>query len=395
MVDINDGCGSGHGGGYVNSFWAIGLALDTTASELSSPFTNPLANFANTKYANLTQTVLKLFSSGNISQSAALLLTNTIPNAPPGTPPGCIDQSFAIFTNAAANESGALQAQDFQDAADLLTNADGFTNTTCDSVVTNNLSGFTEPNPQTNPPVLNPSGQIRARLANLYYTINTLLISTLGINATPGNSVASTWPAPVSISVSPQSFTQGHEPVVTLSWALNYNTQNQTCTWSSNDPNFTAPDPIATNPPQVTVSPPQLTTGTFNYALKCTVPAGSVPAPGSSMTATTYLTVKPPPPPTLTSLNPPAVCDDPVKDNDNNGTCQYQSTISWTNATGCTLTDNGLGSLLMGGLPLPAPLPANGSAVYSAVEGDGAKSVTFTLACPNLSPIQRTLSVSD
>jgi len=112
---------------------------------------------------------------------------------------------------------------------------------------------------------------------------------------------------------------------------------------------------------------------------------------------TAYLTVQPPPPPTLTPPNPSAVCDDPVKDNDNNGTCQYKSTISWTNAAACTLTDSGTGSLLLNGSsPLPAPLPANGSAVYSALEGDGTKgSVTFTLTCPSLSPIQQTLKVSD
>jgi hypothetical protein len=326
MGDINTGCGTGHGGGYTNSLWAIGMALDTSASELQTsnqteffapqPGNPPLQvavplptamapvaleNFAQTKFNSLANIVVGLTQGTNgtgitIADPLSQELWNTFNSLPPGgfnsINPGCIDQSWSIFYNAAINEAGQQQAQDFQNAADLLTNADAVTNTTCDYIVTNNASSIQEPNPQTNPPVLNPSGQIRLSLANLYYAINTLLISTLGIPAVPGNSVASTWPPPVAVSVSPQTFVQGHPPPsgIALSWALNFDTTGQTCTWSSNDTNFTKPDPIATNPKQVPVSPPQLSPGTFNYSLKCTVPPGNVQT-GNSMTATTWLTV--------------------------------------------------------------------------------------------------------
>jgi hypothetical protein len=282
MADITNGCGDGHGGSGNLSLWAVGLTLDANASELTSPFANPFANFANTKYTNLTATITNLTQppsgTGTIiadGLSAELWNHNMVPL-------GCIDQSWTIFTNAAMNESGAQQAQDFQNAADLLTNADTANNTTCDSIVTNNLGQITQ-TPNTNPPVWNPSGQIRSRLANLYYTINTLVIGGLGVGTVPGNSVASVWPPPVAISVSPQSFNQGHS--ATLSWAINAGDTG--CTWSTNDTFFTQANPVTSGS---TLVNPQ-NTGTYYYTLMCTVPAGTVPPPATTMSATTYLTV--------------------------------------------------------------------------------------------------------
>src|SRR5262249_28907876 len=150
MVDITSGCGTSHGGTTHASLWAVGLALDTQASEVTqplAPYTDPLANFANTKNTNLTGTITNLTPTHISNIVLPLLFVNPLG--------GCVGQSLMLFQQAATERAGAQQTADFQNAANLLTNADGraASNVTCDTIVTNNLGQFTQTT-GTSPPVL-------------------------------------------------------------------------------------------------------------------------------------------------------------------------------------------------------------------------------------------------
>jgi len=280
MVDLISGCGTGHSGTGVSSLWAIGLALDTTAAELQlnlpqAPYNVPLWNFAQTKYTNLQQTVNTFASNNNILPPISTDLVN--PNYPATSAvPGCVDASLSAFVTGTTDEDPTA---DFQNAADLLTNADTLdsTNTTCDSIVTNNLASFQE---SSSPLVLNPSGQIRSRLANLYFTINSEIL---------GNPASADWPPKVSISVnvSPQTVTGAGS--ATLAYALNGLTTLPCTLTGASDPHFTTLNPSATGATLVSPGP---TTGTYIYTLTCTVPSGVLKNNSTTMTASTRLTVQ-------------------------------------------------------------------------------------------------------
>ena len=265
MVDITEGCGTGKGGKPALSVAAVGLAMNT----------NNLTSFAHDKYPSLISTIQQLLANGNINDpGVAQKLTNV-----GGT--GCVDLSLQAFN-----------AGNYQDAADLLTNADPTGNTTCDSIVTQNLGAFTE-TPAT--PVYNPSGQIRWRLANLYYTIETRILN---------QPAASSWPPPVSLSASAQGiFAQCTGPsacptlqnptTATLSWALASGVHANNCSWSSNDGAFTSSLPNVGQSPATlgqymgSYSASTYYPGaTYTYTLTCTgLSAGTMGSTPETLTA--------------------------------------------------------------------------------------------------------------
>jgi hypothetical protein len=283
-VDITSGCGSSHGGTTHASLWAVGLALDTTASELASPYANlppttcalntsldctALVNFASAKYTNLIGTITGLPS--NIVPPASTALWDPSMNPPAG----CIGKSLALFQQAATEPVGAQQTADFQNAANLLTNADGrpASNVTCDTIVTKNLANFIQ-DASANPPVLNPSGQVRSRLANLYYSINTLILSN------PANAVVAgmTWPPAVSVNIDPP--TTGYNLMnIPLRWNISGSVSG--CWLTSSDGVYTGsgganPTPVS-GTGSLSVTPP-VTGSPTSYIINCTAPATSATA---------------------------------------------------------------------------------------------------------------------
>jgi hypothetical protein len=237
----------------------------------------------NQKYPFLLQTIQNLTPGNITSLTVADQLTNTVVNTPPNTPPGCVDLSLSLF-NKAVNEGNPnspltqQQIYDFQDAADLLTNADP--NTTCDSIVTNNARVFKET--QGPPPVYNPSGQVRWRFGNISNATTMRILNLLP---------AATWPPPVSLSVSPQYMFAQSQCVATgcpaqqnpstamLSWALAKNVNS--CTWTSNDQNHTLPNASS----QSSFALGSFTTpGTYSYTLTCNVPPATVHSTSATLT---------------------------------------------------------------------------------------------------------------
>jgi hypothetical protein len=266
MVDITTGCGTSHGGTTHASLWAVGLALDTTASELTLPYAGlPLDNFASAKYTHLTGTITSL-TPNNIGSTVSTALWNNSTN-PPG---GCIGQSWTLFKKAATEAAGPQQTADFQNAANLLTNADGrpASNITCDSIVTNNLStGQFIQTTNTSPPVLNPSGQVRSRLANLYYSINTLILGNSGIAVVAD----STWPPAVSVNIDPP--TTGINLSTTLRWNISASVSG--CSLTSSDGTYHAVPVSGSNS---TVAAPRTFGTPVSYIITCTTPAVSATA---------------------------------------------------------------------------------------------------------------------
>jgi len=253
MVETTDACGTGHTVNPNMSLWGVGLAL-YTANLPAGPgnYADPVRNFARTKYINLKQTITDLTST-NISGPVSAELTN-------GTN-GCIDNSLQLLNDAVdpvISPDQTTRNAFFQDAADLLTNADKNGITTCDSIVFNNLGAFTEspPGPANLSPVFNPSGQVRSRLANLYFTIETRLLNLPAPSA---------WPAPVTISITQQPVAVSTS--VTLNWNLN-GLNSPSCAWSSSDTGF-VPNPA--NPVtfgSMSFNAPALA-GDYSYTLTC------------------------------------------------------------------------------------------------------------------------------
>lgn len=298
MVDITSGCGSIHGASAGASVWTVGVSVNEAAAEIAGGgLARPLENFAQTKYLNLTTTI------DNLTQAnpAHPQWTDTVPNIDPGVslalwegnvPPansgtlGCLDQSWLDFYNAThLDTDGSPQwTADLQNAANLLTNADATGGTTCDGIVVNalatNPSAFMQTPNQTypsGPTELNPAGQLRSRLANLYYSINTRVL---------GNAASASWPLPVSVNVVPTAVTlaSGSSPgSATLSW----NTAgDSTCTFGSSDGRYPSGSALSI-PMPLTI--PVADAGTI---VAYTVTCGSGPA-ASSVSA--YVNVFPPP----------------------------------------------------------------------------------------------------
>jgi hypothetical protein len=426
VEDYNSGCDGPIPRGGNISLFVEGAVLDCYADMLNmGPFyNNPstqtgrpacLWNFQNIKYTDMLTTVANL-ASGNggsvpaITQTEALLLTNTIPNGS-GAPPGCIDTSLSLFTTGAHSLDAATQTAYFQAAANVLTNAavsmtpntltaspvqsalstDGTTgsltpnttyyyvvtaigaagetlasneqsittggtnmneniviwswsqgtgaaatgyniyrgtasgsenflvgtvsgsttqtytdtgatsaagippgaNTTCDSIVTNNLAAFTEQlgggAPHYNPsPILNPSGQVRAGVANAEYTDATLIVSTV-------NSAPASWPPPVTINASCQPYQVNcisnvdatNNPIY-LTWAVDPSVATG-CTLTSSDgvyggaPVSGLTQPLPIQPPAGGIY--------YQYQITCNVPNNITvqTPPGPTISATAWV----------------------------------------------------------------------------------------------------------
>jgi hypothetical protein len=364
MVDITSGCGSSHGGTAGVSVWGMGVSVNEEASELAGGgLPRPLESYAQIKYTTLTNTIDSLTQADpnhpqwtdtvpNIAASVSLQLWgNNVPPNTTATPFGCLDQSWLDFYNATqVDADGSAQWRaDLQNAANLLTNADATGGTTCDGIAINSLatnpSAFIQTPNATyphGPTELNPYGQVRSRLANLYYTINTRILS---------NPASANWPLPVSVNVVPTAVTLASNSSpgsATLSW----NTSGDSgCTFSSSDGQYPSGSPLSSPTPLTILAADVGTIVTY------TVTCGSGPA-ASSVSA--YVNVYPPP---SLSLSPATTVAQ--------GTV---TTLSWnTNgAQGCTAssTDG----------TFAGPKTGKGStAVNTATTGP----YTYTLACNN------------
>src|SRR5262249_19764892 len=167
LVEAGDGCGTITVGGHKLSMFASGLELALQGGNTPAN----LEAFVQQKYTYLLTTIKQLSAGQNPNVSAAVASQLTNDNGT-GNGTGCVDVSLRLF-NKAMGEIPPQQTADFQDAADLLTNADTTGATTCDSIVTTNAyvpGAFQETLPPLPPgaaPVYNPSGQLRARFANI------------------------------------------------------------------------------------------------------------------------------------------------------------------------------------------------------------------------------------
>ncbi|HEY8052310.1 MAG TPA: hypothetical protein VIE42_05840 [Steroidobacteraceae bacterium] len=369
MQDITSGCGSIHGGTSGISVWGVGFSVNEAAQELTvGGLPRPLENFAQTRYTSLATTIDNLTlanpsfpqwtdSVPNIAASVSLALWGgNVPPANSSTPFGCLDQSWLYFYNAThVDADGSPQwTADLQNAANLLTGADANGNTTCDEIVVNALAAnpttaFVQtPNPTypNAPTVLNPSGQLRSRLANLYYTINTRIL---------GNAASGIWPLPVSVNVSPTAVTlaSGTSPgSATLSW----NTAGDSgCTLQSSDGYYPGGSPLV-SPMSLTIPASDAPPGGGGMIVTYTVTCTSGPV-ASSVSA--YVNVYPPP--TL-SVTPAAALQ---------GTA---TTLAWnTNgAQGCIASSNP---------PTAAFTGSRTGAGSVSVTPASAGSYTYTLAC--------------
>ena len=261
VVDVTSGCGSIHAGTAGSSLWGVGFSVNEAAQELTTGgLLHPLENFAWSKYSNLTNTIQTLTTNGNITGGqggvSGQLWAGNVPPQSNGSA-GCVDQSWQLYYNATkldTDQSDQWQA-DLQNAANLLTTADVTTNTTCDAIVIGNLAGFTQTqNPGSPPPLteLNPSGQVRSRLANLYYSINTRLLH---------NPVSAAWPLPVSVNVSPTT------ALIPGSATLSWNTSgDSSCTLGNTQ--------LVGAAGQLTLTAPAAP-GLVQYTVSCRGPAAS------------------------------------------------------------------------------------------------------------------------
>jgi hypothetical protein len=288
LVDTTEGCWGdpGPGGGHPTvSIFASNLTF-------SLPGGNTQANlqtFAANNYTNLKNTITQLSAGANWNVNPAL--ASQLTNASLGNPgTGCVDMSLSLFNKAANEPAGQEQQQipDFQDAADLLMNADPTYQTTCDSIITTAAASAHPENyfrEDSGTQVYNPSGQIEWRLAEISNAIRMRILN---------QPAASTFPPPVTLSMSPQyvvgSCTQTGCPqppqvsTATLSWALVNDPALTNCSWSNTDaPGFNVPAPSASGfAPVGAYTPPPAAPGSkpksYTYELTCNVPAGTVPS---------------------------------------------------------------------------------------------------------------------
>jgi hypothetical protein len=379
MRDISSGCGSGKGGTSGFSVFGEGFYVNEAAPELNPPngLLHPLENLAQRSYNDLTNTIDSLTKSDpnnpkhtrwtdnnpNIAQSVSLeLWGGNVPPANGVDPFGCLDQSWLDFYNATqVDTDGSPQwTADLQNAANLLTNADASTNTTCAGIIDyaqlNTPSAFLQTPQSPNAlSVLNPYGQLVSQVANLYYTVNTRLL---------GNPNSAAWPLPVSVNVLPNSVTltpNGPSGNATLSWNAPGAPADNVCSLTSSDGQYT--NVPLTTAQQALVIPASDANSIVKYTVSCT----DVP-PASSVSA--YVTVYQPP--TISVSNTPVLVGTPV-------------TLSWNtyNNQGCTASSTGTDTN-----PADAFTGKKSGPGSMIVTPNAAGTDTYTLACttpPNTS----------
>lgn len=392
MGEITSGCGSGRALSNGGSLWGLGFALNLSAPSLNGGGTvGSLGVLGDNKHQDLEQTVQTTLAS---------VITNNANNVNVGTllsnnnTTGCVPLSKAYLDFAQlepANSSGWLQ--DLTIAADLLSNADTSANPiTCDSIVTTYLSAFGQST--GSPPVYNSSGQVRSRLANLYFTINSRILG----NPPNSGSVAS-WPPNPAPNPPPNGYPNacmgpgsnqypppGGCPTLSvpatvqagtsLTASYTLNGLNAGCTLTSGDGTFTntAAPPNAANPPAYPFSgsvmgtvPLAATPGVYTYTLSCPFPnnaAFPVVTVSGSVTVTA-----PPAPPTISV--PMSVAA---------GT-GFNVTWNLYSSTGCTLNSGGGDTTFNGqavtGSSGPPYTPVTQPVTATATPG----AYTYTLNC--------------
>lgn len=146
LLDVTDGCGSSHGTGGTISLWGIGFGLDTD-------LTGGLVGFAADKYTNLLLTLTTEYGPSEQALSPPVPPTSSAPGNFTYLLQQCILTSRAAFATSANYYAGA--------ALELLTADENVVGKAGDT------SLFF-----ANADYPNPSGALRSRLQNLYYTIN-------------------------------------------------------------------------------------------------------------------------------------------------------------------------------------------------------------------------------
>jgi len=146
LVEITGGCDGAGSHGYGMSLFGVGLSVNTAAS-------GGLPNFVTGKYQTTLATL-----QGEVQEGALPAFVNPGTQAPDGNLPyqlrQCIDTSQAAFAKSASDYDGAAREVLAADQAV--------------AAVASQSPPFT---PISDYP--NPSGALRTRLQNIYYTINT------------------------------------------------------------------------------------------------------------------------------------------------------------------------------------------------------------------------------
>ena len=427
MLEATAGCGTVHHVSTGGSISGVGFAVNlpgVTPEGTNAPSPGgALGTLGDNKYQDLeSQIETILVPAATVLPTVAAQLAAVTA----GGNVGCVYLSQSYF-DIAQLESGnpTQQLQDYNIAADLLSNADTSNNPiTCDSIVTFDLQNVPNAFVPTNgpPPVYNPSGHVRSRLAHLYFLINTRILGNPP-NNTDTNPPTPAWPPVPAPLAPPSGFTPALPPAqdiqnpcvattsypppggcpaltlpasvqagtaVTASFTL-YGSNNAPtgCTLSSTDGTFNGMPAQASSPAtfpfsgQTTGTVPAATApGNYTYTLSCPFPNTASAPP---VTVAAVLNVLPPPvQPTITA----AATGSSV-------------TVSWTlgSFSNCALssTDGAYNNVSTTTLTTPLTyipsVPAGTPITYSlACMAPSAASVTATATVTQPAPI--TVSVS-
>jgi hypothetical protein len=360
MTGFCDASGTGTRGMSVH---AVGLALNPAAIASAGG----LAGFVDAKYANLQTTI----DRANIVDTAANPVKSTLKASLNQVGTYIAEAKTHSYGSPAANADYSCAAAQII-AVDALVQADP-------SPVAN------YPGDSANP---NPLGEVRGRLANLYYTINSRLLGaapnkTWPLDTNPQNpnhDTPATCPMPqVNITASPALVAPGGSS--TLNWRVDNATS---CTALDGNPGDGwgpdgNPKPVLGNTSQLIAGIP----GTTTYTLLCSGAGGSNGNSAIVMVES---------PPVIQSFGAQAAAV-----NDGSGT-----TLSWvvTTANGppqgnvsCSVSSSD-GSLSVSGRLATDSVPTGPISAQSQP-----KAVTYTLSCQNAlggvtSPINNTTTVT-